>query len=419
MKFWTLLLIIVLGLNTSYVFGGDAKKCEELFSDSQEVVEDLARLRVDGEQATTGIMKKLLFSLFNRKLAAAKKAQVDVSDLPEIVDEIRKDGAQDRAKKERRKRRIFEREAPLEPKQWARGQEIPGHQSPITDVVLSPVANLLATFSNDAHIIIRNADTGVRVQELVYPGPKTAYIRSVTFHPDGRTVMSSQHGSPDLTLWDVQTGRVTEVLPGESYMDQLRPVSFDKTGKVFAASSMGQVIIKDAKTRKTLVTFGEKHQSKQVASLRYGANSDYLMWTSYDDTATIVRFKDDKNIVLTGHDRPVMSGDLNREGTLAVTGDSGGLVIVWDAKTGKELHRLQVSVGQDAFVSFSPDGAYFVTASDDKVILWYSSNGEKYKDLPAFQKMRPTQYKSVSFSQSGHRIYAGDSWGNLAYWEEQ
>src|SRR5204863_5324714 len=61
------------------------------------------------------------------------------------------------------------------------------------------------------------------------------------------------------------------------------------------------------------------------------------------------------NKLLDGHKATVVSAAWSRNGKVIVTGDAGGVVIVWDAATFKEKSQVKLG-GRVVAVAASPDG---------------------------------------------------------------
>jgi hypothetical protein len=65
------------------------QRCEVIFSDSEKIVSELARLRVDIENAPDQLMKNTLNGEYRKKLRAAEKANIDLSELNHRVEQAR------------------------------------------------------------------------------------------------------------------------------------------------------------------------------------------------------------------------------------------------------------------------------------------------------------------------------------------
>src|SRR5205807_5096637 len=63
------------------------------------------------------------------------------------------------------------------------------------------------------------------------------------------------------------------------------------------------------------------------------------------------------NRVMVGHTATVVAAAWAKEGSMAVTGDADGRVIVWDAKTMKESRRVELG-GRVLAVAISGDGTH-------------------------------------------------------------
>jgi WD40 repeat protein len=82
------------------------------------------------------------------------------------------------------------------------------------------------------------------------------------------------------------------------------------------------------------------------------------------------------NRLLEGHDAMVVSAAWSKDGKTAVSGDSEGRVIVWDAETMKEEHRRELG-DRIAAVAISPDGKQVVAIAvgdDARYFVWDPAN---------------------------------------------
>jgi WD40 repeat protein len=114
------------------------------------------------------------------------------------------------------------------------------------------------------------------------------------------------------------------------------------------------------------------------------------------------------NRVLTGHEAVVVSAAWSKDAKTAVTGDAAGRVLVWDAKTMKERHRIEL--GQRvAALAIAPDGqliAAVVVGKNAEFHVWETA---KSADKPKPIHVDASDYAgpihaSLAFSPDGQRL---------------
>jgi WD40 repeat protein len=91
-------------------------------------------------------------------------------------------------------------------------------------------------------------------------------------------------------------------------------------------------------------------------------------------------------ITLQGHSSSINALAFAPDGSRLVSGDSVGIVKLWDVATGQERASLQAcepGAGLTA-IAVSPDGALFVTAGflDRSVRFWDAANGQPRGEVP-------------------------------------
>jgi beta-lactamase regulating signal transducer with metallopeptidase domain/WD40 repeat protein len=115
------------------------------------------------------------------------------------------------------------------------------------------------------------------------------------------------------------------------------------------------------------------------------------------------------NRVLVGHTATVVSAAWAKEGGTAVTGDTAGRVIVWDANTMQEASRLELG-GRVAALAISDDGtrtAAYVLGNQGELYVWNTANPVNamqpiHTELGNFSGS--TAYASLSFSPDGQQL---------------
>jgi RNA polymerase sigma factor (sigma-70 family) len=138
------------------------------------------------------------------------------------------------------------------------------------------------------------------------------------------------------------------------------------------------------------------------------------------------------NRLLTGHEAVVVSAAWSRDGKTAVTGDASGRVIVWDAQTMKEAHRLELGA-RVAAVAVSPDGkntAAVAIGERAEFYLWETTKSDRGKPLhtDARDFSGGRIHACLAFSPNGRQLAgsainmdwlsrAGELIGKLWVWE--
>ena len=92
---------------------------------------------------------------------------------------------------------------------------------------------------------------------------------------------------------------------------------------------------------------------------------------SFDETVRVWDVKTGKCLrVLPAHSDPVTAVDFNRNGSLIVSSSYDGLCRVWDASTGQCMKTIIDDENPPvAFVKFSPNGKFILTATLDSTIV--------------------------------------------------
>jgi RNA polymerase sigma factor (sigma-70 family) len=115
------------------------------------------------------------------------------------------------------------------------------------------------------------------------------------------------------------------------------------------------------------------------------------------------------NRVMVGHTAAVVGAAWSKEGAAAVTGDTDGRLIVWDAKTMKETRRVELG-GLVAAVAISDDGTHIAASVRGKqggeVYVWNTAKPtDGLKPIHGQQAdIRFEPYASLTFSPDGKRL---------------
>jgi WD40 repeat protein len=298
-------------------------------------------------------------------------------------------------------------------------------------------------------LVKRNTSTRNDVRNLTREHP--GLVGGITFSADGRALAAANR-RPVITLWDVQTGKGSDLYLGSAETGYLS-VAFSRDGNRIAAGGFDGnkpiVSMWDVNSRKLIHHFSDPDGGVAIAfspagdSLAIGGKG-LTVW----DTHTL-----NKKLALRGPDSPSFAGPVadpkmrddatwtsvafSPDGKQLVGGGWLQLVALWEMPSGvfqgvlpgppkrnKELPGLPLSTAtaQAHVVVFSPDGRLLATAGSDELIhLWNSRNREYVRTLVADAKEnQPGHQKNVQtlvFSPDGRCLASGGLDGSVILWD--
>lgn len=193
--------------------------------------------------------------------------------------------------------------------------------------------DMLNPYHLDGAVTLWDATTGENIRTL---SKNDAYVNSVAFSPDGKTLLSSDRYKM-VRGWDVQTGALLWEVEATS---AIGAVAFSPDGKTFAGVAQeGSVNIWDAATRdlKRTLKDGDFHPE----AIAYSPGGRIL----------------------------VAVGDKGGFG-------SKGVMKLWDIQTG-ELKRTLETPSTIRTVALSSDGSTIATGGDDKTVRMWRAAASK------------------------------------------
>jgi WD40 repeat protein len=313
--------------------------------------------------------------------------------------------------------------------------ELNGHTNLVRSVAFSPDGSHIVTGSADGTAKVWDARTGtprleLAGQPLTLPPPLRGGLSGMALSSDG-TRMVTGGSAQSVKVWDAATGKALAELKGftggpvafspdgtqiatggydkkvrlldartgivllelkEDMGPVMRGVSYSPDGTRIIGSDGSQVKVWDARTGTALLDL----KTGSGGGMSFSADGTRIV-TAGGTTAQVWDAKTGAALLeLKGHDQPVRSVSFSPDGAWIVTGSYDRIVKVWDAATGKAVSERKGVT--DVAVSCSPDGRRIVTAGGKTATIWDPANGTVLLEL----KGRPIG--RALFSPDGTRI---------------
>jgi WD40 repeat protein len=202
---------------------------------------------------------------------------------------------------------------------------------------------------------------------VLQTGPEES-VTSVAVSPDGSLVAT---GSFDggIRLYDARTGALERVIGAEPSRS-VRAVAFSPDGATIASGGL------------------EMDKTFKLWNARTGA----LIWAVAGHEAAGAIYAELHAVAFSP------------EGKLIASAGRDGLVLVWDAETGKLRHRLTAHHPAALSLAFAPGGATLASGGGDRVIrLWNLSNGRSLRTLAGHRDA----VSALAFAPDGKTIASG------------
>jgi RNA polymerase sigma factor (sigma-70 family) len=227
------------------------------------------------------------------------------------------------------------------------------------DLAFSPDSKTLAAWCDDR--VVRLWDTASGKEQAAF---RTAAGLSLAFAPDGKVLAAA--GPKGLVLWDVAARKELRQLPA----GRVCALAFAPDGKTLAVND-GSVQLWDvASGKQLLAALARAGHGEAVDSLAVSPDGKVLASASYGEST----------------------------------------LCLWDAGTGRLLHRLPKQGITCRFTCFSPDGKRVASGGHDGfVYLWETTTGKEWRRFPIeeLEPGGPTPFvDALALSPDGRRLVA-------------
>ena len=288
------------------------------------------------------------------------------------------------------------------------------HTLPVTSVAFSPDGIHIVSGGEDQLVIVWRTSNG-SVDHIF--DAHDASVTSVAFSPDGDNILS---GSTDSTMyvWSVHEEGVSQQFFGHT--EEVLSAVFSPDGEQVLASDLdGTVLLWSVAQGRTLQRYLPGDDTQQTINvLRYTPAGDTFVMGGDDgilalwDVATWSIEQ-----TLEAHTRNIIALDISADGSMMVSADESGMVVLWDMPSGEMLYELgteEINHNRDVVsVTFNSDGTRLLTGSQDRqMILWDTATGEPIQSYP-----QNARVISVAFAAHETQLYAATNNDEIVVWD--
>ena len=234
---------------------------------------------------------------------------------------------------------------------------------------------------------------------------------SLSFSPDG-SLLAGVCNYSTAPVWEVDSGLLRYTLLNEASHEVA--VAFNPLGdELVVGGFSGEIRAFDPSSGKALKTFNTL--PSQIWDLSFSPSGDQLTAATFSTGMYVITQPTGElfwSFGEKGH-TGVLSEDYSPSGASIAFGKISGGIIVMDALTGQTKANMQIPVPVGD-VSYSPDGQWLASASDDhKIRLWNTVDYSLAKTLVGHSNF----VNGVVFSPDGSLLFSGGHDRKVGIWD--
>ncbi|ETO08206.1 hypothetical protein RFI_29183 [Reticulomyxa filosa] len=272
-------------------------------------------------------------------------------------------------------------------------QKFQGHSESVRAAQFSPDCNTIVSCSNDKSIRIWNVASGRELQKLV---GHSANVLDVQFSPNGCFIVSASEDQT-VRIWDIMSGQQLQKLEGHS--EGVTAVQFSPDGRNIISSSLDKTIrLWEALSGREIRKF-EGHSngfrghvdghSNWVGGVQFSPDGNTVISWSFDKTIRMWDAKTGRAIhKFDGHSRCVSQAQFFPNGHTIVSCSYDNTIRLWDVDSGREIQKLDLHSAPVGVVEFSPNGETLLSCSYDQTLrLWDTTSGQLVPKIERHSKI--------------------------------
>ena len=227
--------------------------------------------------------------------------------------------------------------------------------------------------------------------------------------------LSNRSLADDYTQWHLPEGAKMRLGKGE-----VNDIKFSPDGSLLAVGTSIGIWIYEVQSQKEVAFL--KSETNHINTITFIDNGATLV--SASDGGMILTWKINVNNPPIYPNPPKMlrilhgtgyfwGSALSKDGNLLAIGDGGGLVSLWDLRTGSKISTFKAHSDSVNGLAFSSDGSTLASGSwDSHIHLWDVATQKRHQTLT-----RSFHTHALAFGPDGKRVASGSFSGGLQSWD--